>query len=219
MPNNHLCSHEAHGSTARSAPIETTELRWFRNGPLPRSVCSWFTSNGAFGAVEERHDRYLIDGRLDRGLKLRDGSTLELKVRQTIARTVPSSDGSTLEPHSKHDEAQPDDVASHDSTASRGQTCADSNQARQHRGRARMLPKSQTVSNRPRSARTRAPHPLENVRARARVHRAAVPAQGLLNRRPARLQGSHGGCRSAGHSRWQADAPAIRRSPTLPWAR
>ena len=78
---------------ARSAPIETTELRWFRNGPLPRSVCSWFTSNGAFGAVEERRDRYLMDGRLDRGLKLRDGSTLELKVRQTIARTVPSSDG------------------------------------------------------------------------------------------------------------------------------
>ena len=93
MPNHHLCSREAHGSTARSAPIETTELRWFRNGPLPRLVCSWFTSNGACGAVEERHDRYLMDGRLDRGLKLRGGSTLELKVRQTIARTVPSSDG------------------------------------------------------------------------------------------------------------------------------
>ena len=93
MPNNHLCSHGAHGSTARSALIETTELRWFRNGPFPRSVCSWFTSNGAFGAVEERHDRYLMDGRLDRGLKLRDGSTLELKVRQPTARTVPSGDG------------------------------------------------------------------------------------------------------------------------------
>ena len=92
-PNNHLCSHEAHGSTTRPAPIETTELRWFRNGPLPRSVFSWFTSNGAFGAVEERHDRYLIDGRLDRGIKLRNGSTLELKVRQPTARTVPSSNG------------------------------------------------------------------------------------------------------------------------------
>ena len=47
-------------------------------------MCSWFTSNGAFAAVEERHDRYLIDGRVDRGLKLRNGSTLELKVRQTL---------------------------------------------------------------------------------------------------------------------------------------
>ena len=34
-----------------------------------------------------------MDGHLDRGLKLRGGSTLELKVRRTIARTVPSSDG------------------------------------------------------------------------------------------------------------------------------
>jgi hypothetical protein len=93
MPNNDLCSREAHRSTAPSALIDTTELRWFRDGPLPRSVCSWFAPNGAFGAVEERADRYLVDGRLDRGLKLRGGSTLELKLRQTIARTVPSGDG------------------------------------------------------------------------------------------------------------------------------
>lgn len=43
-------------------------------------------------------------------------------------------------------------------------------------------------------------------------------SQGLLNRRQARLQGSHGGCRSAGHSRWQGDGPAMRRPQMLPWA-
>ena len=58
----------------------TTELRWFFDGPLPADVRSWFMPNGV-GLLEHRCDTYLLDGRLDMGVKQRSRRTLELKLR------------------------------------------------------------------------------------------------------------------------------------------
>ena len=83
-------------STTAGAAIETTELRWFGNGPLPPSVSSWWTNDGARGVVEERCDLYRTDGRVDIGVKLRSLSVLELKVRKSVIPTVPPNDGRDL---------------------------------------------------------------------------------------------------------------------------
>lgn len=74
------------------AVLDTTELRWFADGPLPPDVESWFTHSGTVGMVEDRCDTYRVDGRRDTGVKLRFRETLELKVRQPIEETL------TLEP-------------------------------------------------------------------------------------------------------------------------
>jgi hypothetical protein len=63
---------------------DTTELRWFAEGPLPASVSSWFTHDRTRGFVEQRTDTYRLDGRLDTGVKRRFGEKLELKVRRSI---------------------------------------------------------------------------------------------------------------------------------------
>jgi hypothetical protein len=63
---------------------ETTELCWFAKGHLPSDVETWFTRGGTTGVVEERCDTYRMDGRRDRGLKLRFRETPEIKVRQSL---------------------------------------------------------------------------------------------------------------------------------------
>lgn len=65
--------------------IETSELRWFADGVPPDEVVSWFTDHGRRGDVEVRRDLYLVDGRIDVGVKRRGGDTLELKVRRSVA--------------------------------------------------------------------------------------------------------------------------------------
>jgi len=63
--------------------VDTTELRWFVEGPLPSDLQSWFTSAGASGVVEQRCDVYRIDDRHDVGVKLRSRETLEVKIRRS----------------------------------------------------------------------------------------------------------------------------------------
>lgn len=73
------------------AAVETTEIRWFVSGALPRDVRRWFT--GPAAAVEHRRDRYLLDERTDVGVKFRNGETLELKARLQTGSVVELADG------------------------------------------------------------------------------------------------------------------------------
>ena len=75
---------------ARSV-LDTTELRWFVPGPLPRDISGWFA--GSTGVSEERCDTYLLDGRCDIGVKRRFRETLELKVRQSLEGRIEFGDG------------------------------------------------------------------------------------------------------------------------------
>jgi hypothetical protein len=56
-------------------------------------VRSWFTDDGALGAVEERRDRYQIGHPIDVGVKLRAGSVLEVKLRRSITSIDPVASG------------------------------------------------------------------------------------------------------------------------------
>ncbi len=70
----------------RADPVEivdTTELRWFFAERLPGDIALWFMDSGATGLFEERRDTYLMESRVDRGIKQRFGHTLELKERQS----------------------------------------------------------------------------------------------------------------------------------------
>jgi hypothetical protein len=71
--------------------VDTTELRWFVRGPLPDDIRGWFP--GSTGVAEERCDTYLLDGRVDIGVKRRFRETLELKVRQTLDGRIELGDG------------------------------------------------------------------------------------------------------------------------------
>ena len=71
--------------------VDTTELRWFVPGPLRPDVRGWFT--GSTGVPEERWDTYLLDGRVDIGVKRRFRETLELKVRQSLDSRVEFGEG------------------------------------------------------------------------------------------------------------------------------
>ena len=62
--------------------LDTTEIRWFMPGPMPRDVTTWFT--GSTGVREQRSDTYLLDGRDDVGVKRRSKELLEVKVRQSL---------------------------------------------------------------------------------------------------------------------------------------
>ena len=64
--------------------VDTTELRWFADGPLPLAVVTWFTGPESMATNEKRIDTYRLDGREDAGLKRRFRRTLELKVRSSI---------------------------------------------------------------------------------------------------------------------------------------
>jgi hypothetical protein len=67
---------------SRSSIVDTTELRWFVAGPLPPDVGRWFA--GSMAVVEHRRDDYLLNDRLDVGIKRRGGAILELKVRRRV---------------------------------------------------------------------------------------------------------------------------------------
>ena len=69
----------------------TTELRWFFDGPLPGDVRAWFMPKG-IGLLERRSDRYLLDGRLDMGVKQRSRRTLELKLRSGLPQPASIAD-------------------------------------------------------------------------------------------------------------------------------
>jgi hypothetical protein len=79
----------------RVAGVDTTELRWFAGGRLPAGVAAWFAHDGAVGVREERCDKYRLDGRRDRGIKLRAGRTLELKIRQSLGQRLTVGAGLT----------------------------------------------------------------------------------------------------------------------------
>lgn len=82
------------GSTrgrAACSVLDTTELRWFVPGPLPPVIRD--AMSGATGVVERRCDSYLVDDRGDIGVKLRAGTTLELKVRQALGDWIELGDG------------------------------------------------------------------------------------------------------------------------------
>jgi hypothetical protein len=70
--------------------VDTTEIRWFVSGELPRDVRRWFI--GA-AVAEERCDRYLLDERSDVGTKFRNGETLERKTRLETGPVVELTDG------------------------------------------------------------------------------------------------------------------------------
>ena len=63
---------------------DTTELRWFADGPLPSEVLDWLTDRGSAGALEHRADTYRVDDRADVGVKHRSLRTLELKQRLAV---------------------------------------------------------------------------------------------------------------------------------------
>ncbi len=75
------------------AILDTTEMRWFVPGPLPDEIDRWFS--GSTGVREERWDTYQLRGRSDIGVKLRHGTTIELKVRQSHAMPMRLGDGVT----------------------------------------------------------------------------------------------------------------------------
>lgn len=73
---------------------ETTELRWFFDGPLPAAIRTWFVSMGRLGLTEHRIDTYRLDDQVDVGVKRRFGSMLELKRRREPPRSFTISNGS-----------------------------------------------------------------------------------------------------------------------------
>jgi hypothetical protein len=88
--------HDSVCSPRRSCDLavtETTEIRWFATGALPREVRSWFV--GPTATIEERCDRYLLDGRADVGVKFRNGETLELKARLALGPAMELTGGPT----------------------------------------------------------------------------------------------------------------------------
>ncbi len=71
--------------------IDTTELRWFAPGPLPPGIRNGMS--GMTGVTDRRCDSYLVDDRDGIGVKLRAGTTLELKVRQSRGEWIDLGDG------------------------------------------------------------------------------------------------------------------------------
>jgi hypothetical protein len=82
------------GSTRDTAGLfHTSEVRWFARGPLPSDVQTWFTGGRTAGSVEDRLDTYQLHGLDDIGVKRRDGTTLEVKVRRTLGPSLNLGDG------------------------------------------------------------------------------------------------------------------------------
>lgn len=73
---------------------ETTELRWFFDGPLPTEVRRWFASTDVAGHTEHRVDSYRVDDQVGVGVKRRFGSVLELKSRHDSPRSFALPHGS-----------------------------------------------------------------------------------------------------------------------------
>ena len=79
-----MTTQDQHGDN----PVDTTELRWFAHGSVPHDVRSWFTRSGTVGTVEDRTDNYMVDPRSDIGVKQRSGTTLELKILQSVGEPL-----------------------------------------------------------------------------------------------------------------------------------
>ena len=80
----------ASARSPRVSVIDTTEIRWFATGEVPRDVRRRFS---AAAVAHERCDRYLLDARTDVGVKFRNGETLELKTRLETGPTVELTGG------------------------------------------------------------------------------------------------------------------------------
>lgn len=60
----------------------TVECRWWAPGPIPEELAVWFATLDQVDADAVRRDRYLLDeAHPDRNVKVRDGTTCEIKVR------------------------------------------------------------------------------------------------------------------------------------------
>lgn len=84
------CPTTAREGSGGVSVVDTTEIRWFVSGELPRDVRRWFI--GA-AAAEERCDRYLLEARTDVGVKFRNGEMLELKTRLEAGPAVELTGG------------------------------------------------------------------------------------------------------------------------------
>lgn len=73
--------------------LDTSELRWFAEGPIPMTVVDWFTEGASLGSFEQRVDSYLLSAREDLGIKRRNRSTLEAKLRWATDRPVRLASG------------------------------------------------------------------------------------------------------------------------------
>lgn len=63
-------------------PTTTVECRWWAPGRIPAELAAWFATLGRVAVDAERLDRYLLDrGHPARNVKVRDGTTYEVKVR------------------------------------------------------------------------------------------------------------------------------------------
>jgi len=65
-----------------TAPLDTTEVRWFAAGPPPSQLVERFCDTGSSVDLEIRNDAYLANGSHHVGLKRRNGGPLELKARR-----------------------------------------------------------------------------------------------------------------------------------------
>jgi hypothetical protein len=71
-----------------SIPFDTTEVRWFARGAMPRQLVGWFTAAGRHGTMEVRRDVYLADGSADIGRKRRNRGPFEIKTRLATGSVV-----------------------------------------------------------------------------------------------------------------------------------
>ncbi len=92
----HESTERRRGYDSGAGVADTSEVRWFIAAELPNQVVQWFTAAGTKGRVHHRTDLYRVDGPPDRGVKLRHGETLELKLRTgepTIVELGPGARG------------------------------------------------------------------------------------------------------------------------------
>ena len=61
--------------------METAEVRWFGVSSPPEAAVEWFLARGGVDR-QDRIDSYQVLERTDLGVKRRDGTTLEIKVRR-----------------------------------------------------------------------------------------------------------------------------------------
>jgi hypothetical protein len=75
-----------------STPFDTTEVRWFASGPMPRPLVNWFTLSGTRGTLEVRYDAYLAGTSSGLGRKRRNRGPLETKTRLGVGAKVSLDD-------------------------------------------------------------------------------------------------------------------------------
>ncbi len=71
--------------------LETTEVRWFGDGTLPRTILTWFSQGPT--SIDVRGDSYRLDGTPDVGVKRRDHGPLEVKYRRPSTGSVDLGSG------------------------------------------------------------------------------------------------------------------------------